>query len=119
AIDAGTFRQAAAAASVALTLRDITAKYLERHVNVPTRRQHARYSMTLHLKRLCAARVPAAGGTTIALGDKPMVSIVKADVEALRDQLRAEYQKNRTAVAAAEAYAQLPKAVQARTPAPP
>lgn len=118
AIDAGTFHQAASMPSVGLTLRDVAKKYLKRHVNVPTRREHAGYSMKLHVERLCSAMVPAAGDATIALGDKPIASVVKADVEALRDQLRAEYQKNRDLLAAWEGYQALPSDEREKAQAP-
>jgi integrase len=119
AIDAGTFRQdAPAIPSGGLTFRDVAKKYKQRHVQVPTRRAHARYSMELHLDRLCDASVPAANDTTVALGDKPIAEVTKADLEALRDQLRAEYQRNRDALAMWEAYSALPDDDRARAVAP-
>jgi integrase len=119
AIDAGTFRQNSSTPSMGLTLRDVTKKYKKRHVDVPTRHEHARYSMELHLDRLCDAHVRAAGDTTVALGDKQIVAIVKADVEALRDRLREEYRKNREAMAAWDAYQQLAETDREHAPAPP
>jgi integrase len=119
AIDAATFRQAAPAQpSAGLTLRDVTSRYLARHVDVPTRRAHAKYSMQLHVARLVDARVPAAGETTIALGDKPIGAVMKADIEALRDQLRDEYRTNRARVAEFAAWRALPNDERGRAPRP-
>jgi integrase len=120
AIDAGTFRMAASSMPTAgLTLRDVAKKYKARHVNVPTRREHAGYSMELHVDRLCAATVPATDGAVVALGDKPITTIIKADIEVLRDQLRAEYQTNRDLLVAWEAYQALPDDEREKTVAPP
>jgi hypothetical protein len=60
--------------SAGLTLRDVAKKYKVRHIDVPTRRKHAKYSMKLHVDRLCDTRVPAAGDTMIALDDKPIAA---------------------------------------------
>ena len=72
-----------------LTFGDVVERYLERHVRVPTRRPAAQRVMEWHLGVLRRAGVPAAGGSTIRLEQKPMTAITKADIEAVRDGRRA------------------------------
>ena len=73
-----------------LTFGDVVARYLERHVRVPTRRPAAQQIMEWHLGVLRRAEVPAAGGTTIRLEQKPLTAVTKADVEAIRDGRRTQ-----------------------------
>ena len=90
-IRAGSLTDTGAASSATdLTFGDVVERYLERHVRVPTRRPAAQQVMEWHLGVLRNAEVPAAGGATIRLEHKPLTAITKADVEAIRDNRRAQ-----------------------------
>jgi hypothetical protein len=64
-------------------------RYRDRYVRVPTRRPRATHAIELHLEALKRAELPVGDGRqTVRLGDKPIESISKADVEAVRDAQR-------------------------------
>jgi hypothetical protein len=71
-----------------LTLGDVVDHYKKRYVNVPTRGAKAAAMFDVHLNMLLRAEVPAAHQTTIALKDKPIAEITKADIEHLRMKRR-------------------------------
>ena len=78
------------AADTRLTFGDVVKQYRDRYVNVPTRRPSAAAMFDIHLKMLERVAVPAAHGTTVALKDKAIDAITKADIEAIRTVRRAE-----------------------------
>jgi hypothetical protein len=65
-------------------MRDVAKPYDERYVNAPSRRSGPKKTMSYYMTGVMAVQVPARGGTTIALGDKVLADITKADIEALR-----------------------------------
>ena len=64
----------------------------DKHVKAPGRRESAQEAMGWHVGLLRRAPVPAGNGAMMALGDKPIASITKADVEAVRTWRRREHQ---------------------------
>ncbi len=66
--------------------------YDDKHVKAPGRRESAQEAMGWHVGLLRRAPVPAGNGAMMALGDKPIASITKADVEAVRTWRRREHQ---------------------------
>jgi integrase len=91
-IRAGTFDAPAEPATpeTRLTFGDVVTEYRTRYVNVPTRRDSAAALFEVHLKMLERAIVPAAHGATVALKDKAIGEITKADIEHIRATRRAE-----------------------------
>jgi integrase len=73
-------------AVVAKTLGDVAQAYIRDYVHVPTRRRRAAQQFEYYLRIIERSEVPAAGGTTIALGSKPLAAITKADIKALCDR---------------------------------
>ena len=71
-----------------LTFGDVADHYLDRHVRVPSRRPRAVQQAVSHLRILKGAEVPGPGGHGTALANRPIDSITKADVEAIRDGRR-------------------------------
>jgi hypothetical protein len=72
-----------------LTVADVIKEYRSRYVNVPSRRPRAKALFDVHLDVLLDAQVPAAHGGTLALGEKAIGDVLKADIEAVRDGRRA------------------------------
>lgn len=90
AIRAGTFRQQPAPpVEIGLTFGDVATKYLKRYVHISTRRKRAAKEMALQVAALRRAEVPAANASTMRLEQKPVDAILKADVEAIREDRRA------------------------------
>lgn len=86
-IRSGTFSESGIANATAdsrLTFDDVCVEYLRRHVNNPTRRPRSRRWMEVLVAVLRRADIPATGGSTVTLGSKPVASITRADVEAVR-----------------------------------
>jgi len=71
-----------------LTVADVIKEYRTRYVNVPRRRPKAKALFDVHLDILIDAQVPAAHGGTIALGEKAIGDVLKADIEAVREGRR-------------------------------
>jgi len=71
-----------------LTFGDVADQYLERHVRVPSRRVRAVQQAVSHLRILRRAEVPGPGGRRVALADKRIDVITKADVESIRESRR-------------------------------
>jgi integrase len=67
-----------------LTLGDVCDQYQDRHVRTPTRRPRARREMETLVAMARRAEIPAANGATIRLEQKPIDSVTKADIEAVR-----------------------------------
>jgi hypothetical protein len=67
-----------------LTLGDVSDQYLERHVRVPTRRKRGRREMEIAIAMFRRAESPAANGSTTRLEAKPIDTITRADIEAVR-----------------------------------
>jgi integrase len=82
---------AAGIPAAGLTFSDVATKYLKRHVWVPSRRKRASESIEGYVRILERLKIPAAGGTTVAMGTRPFTALTKADVEAARDARRAEF----------------------------
>ena len=85
-IEAGTFRQppAATPGDARLTVNDLLDRYLEAHVRVPERSKASQVVMECLLNRLRGMHLPAAGGTTITLAQKPIDEVTAADLHVLR-----------------------------------
>ena len=79
---------AAPSPNARLTFGDVADHYLDRHVLVPSRRPRAVQQAVSHLRILRRAEVPGPGGHGIPLANRPIDSIIKADVEAIRDGRR-------------------------------
>jgi integrase len=92
AIRAGKFEGTAAPAT-GLTFGDVVDRYRMDYVNVPTRRRSAAKAFEVHLAVLLRSMVPAANGASIALRNKPIAEITRADVEAVRAGRRRAYAK--------------------------
>jgi integrase len=90
AIRGGTFH--AGVPVFGLTFGAVLTAYDDKHVHAPGRRESAQRAMGWHVGLLRRAPVPAGNGATMALGDKPISAITKADVEAVRDWRRREHQ---------------------------
>ena len=75
-------------ADARLTFGDVANQYLERHVRVPSRRVRAVQQAVSHLRILRRAEVPGPGGRRVALADKRIDLITKADVESIRESRR-------------------------------
>jgi integrase len=73
-----------------LTFGDVCEEYIKRHARTPTRRPKGRKMMEILVAVLRRAEIPAAGGSTVRLEQKPIDAITKADVEAVRTWRRAE-----------------------------
>lgn len=67
-----------------LTMRDVDKQYGARYINAPSRRLGPRKTMSYYMAGVMEVQVPARGGTAVALGDKVLAEITKADIEALR-----------------------------------
>ena len=80
----------AAPVDVRLTFGDVCDQYLKRFVQVPTRRPRGRLEMEILIAMLRRAEVPAAKGATVRLEAKPIDTIMRADVEAVRTWRRQE-----------------------------
>ena len=81
----------AASAPIALTFSDLAAKYLKRHVWVPSRRKRAAESIEGYVRILERLEIPSGGGATAAMGTRAFATLTKADLEAVRDARRAEF----------------------------
>lgn len=89
AILAGTFRASTPAVNgaAALTFGDAATRYLDVYVRArlrPRTTEQAGY----HLAALQRAEIPGANGNLIRLADKPIDSVTKADIEAVRSLRR-------------------------------
>lgn len=67
-----------------LSMRDVAKDYSERYVNMPSRRPGPRRSMSWYVTGMLETEIPSRGGQTVALGDKAISEVTRADVEALR-----------------------------------
>jgi integrase len=83
-IRAGSFDGEVVTADSRLTMRDVAKSYGERYIDAPSRRNGARRSMRYYINGIMAVQIPARGDTTVAVGDKVLAEITKADIEALR-----------------------------------
>jgi integrase len=85
AILTGTFRTSTSAGNGAapLTFRDVAARYLDVYVRARLRPRTAEQA-GYHLAALQRAEIPGANGTLVRLADKPIDSVTKADIEAVR-----------------------------------
>jgi integrase len=85
AILAGTFHASTSTpnAAASLTFGDVAVRYLDAYVRSrlrPRSVEQAKY----HLAALQRAEIPGANGALVRLADKPIESVTKADVEAVR-----------------------------------
>src|SRR5687767_14224000 len=80
----------------ARTFGDVADQYVQRHVRAATRRPRGRKEMEILISLARRAEIPAPGGTTIRLEDKPMASITRADIESVRNWRREERQRGRS-----------------------
>ncbi len=79
-----------------LTFGDVCELYLKNHVRTPTRRAGGRKEMTDKISLARRAEIPAAGGTTTPLEQKPFDAITKADIEAVRTWRREQQAAGKT-----------------------
>jgi hypothetical protein len=95
AIQAGTFRKKGGGvdAIAPLTFGDVVRSYVSKHVETPRRRPAPQQVVKWHLELLKRTGIPASGGATIRLEQKPIAAICKADVEAIREACRASGRK--------------------------
>jgi integrase len=68
-----------------LTVGDVADRYLEKHVQSEGRRDAGRKLMEWYVAALRRATVPAAGGETVRLEQKPIDDVTTDDVETIRD----------------------------------
>jgi len=71
-------------AAAALTVNDVLDQYTARHIHAPGRRPSGRDAMRWHVAEVRRTLIPGAHGQAVAFGEKPLASITKADIEALR-----------------------------------
>ena len=73
-----------------VTFGDVCDQYLERHVRIPTRRPRGVREMEILIGMLRRAEIPAANGAMEKLEQKPIETLTRADVEAVRTWRRKE-----------------------------
>ena len=108
-IRAGVFRSPRGLAAApttdpsSLTVSDVIAQYLVRHVQQPSRRPSAQKEMQWALDVIARTLIPGAHGQQIPFGAKPMRDIVRADIEAWRTSRRTAHAHLTTPTAGAVA----------------
>jgi integrase len=71
-----------------LTLNDVIKEYTKRHVWAAGRRPRSGQIMIYNVRVAQETVIPAGSGQTIAVGQRVMAEITKADIEAMREPLR-------------------------------
>jgi integrase len=71
-----------------LTFGDVVKNYLSDYVYTPTRKPDAAETFEVHCRILLRTTIPGPRGVRVALKDKPIGEITRADVEAIRSERR-------------------------------
>lgn len=66
-----------------LTLQDVSTRYLDEYARTEGRRPHALRQFEIYIGLLNASTVPGPGGASVALGARPFVGVIRADLDAV------------------------------------